>query len=148
MATSRAATVDAYLAELPSERREVVEAVLDTVRRNLPEGYAESMAWGMIGWGIPLARYPDTYNKQPLSYVALAAQKNHYALYMMAAYQDSGQERLLREGFAAAGKKLDMGKSCIRFRRLDDVPLDVIGRAVASVPPDALIASYEASRRT
>ena len=146
MVTSRAATVDAYLDELPDDRRAVVETVLETVRGAMPEGYREEMAFGMIGWVVPLERYPDTYNKQPLSYVSLAAQKNHYALYMMGAYQDSAQERLLREGFAAAGRKLDMGKCCVRFKRLDDLPLDVIARAVASTPPDAHIATYEASR--
>jgi hypothetical protein len=146
MATSKAATVDEYLAELPDDRREVVAAVRDVVRRNLPEGYQESMAFGMIGYGIPLERYPNTYNGQPLSYVALAAQKSYYALYLMGAYQDSAQEKALREAFRAAGKKLDMGKSCVRFRTLDDLPLEAIGRIIASTPPEAHIAHYEAAR--
>ena len=146
MATSKAATVDEYLAELPEDRRAVVSAVRDVVLRNLPEGYQESMAFGMIGYGIPLERYPDTYNGQPLSYAALAAQKNYYALYLLGAYQDSEQERQLREAFQAAGKKLDMGKSCVRFKKLDDLPLDAIGRFIASTPPEAFIAHYEAAR--
>lgn len=147
MVTSRAETVDAYLDALPDERRAVVQAVLDVVRGAMPDGYEEGMAFGMIGWVVPLSRYPATYNKQPLAYVSLAAQKKHYALYMMGASEDSEQERLLREGFAAAGKPLDMGKSCIRFTSLDQLPLDVIARAVASVDPDDHIAAYEASRR-
>jgi uncharacterized protein YdhG (YjbR/CyaY superfamily) len=145
MAGSSAATVEEYLQELPPERREVVSAVRDVVLRNLPEGYRESMSFGMIGWGIPLERYPDTYNKQPLGYAALAAQKNYYALYL-GIYQDPQQEADFREAFAKAGKKLDMGKSCVRFRRLDDLPLDVIGRTIAGTPPEELIRQYEASR--
>ena len=147
MASSSAATVEEYLDELPPERREVVSAVRDVVLRNLPEGYRESMSFGMIGYGIPLERYPDTYNKQPLAYAGLAAQKNHYALYLMCVYQDPQTEAAFREEFARAGKKLDMGKSCVRFRRLDDLPLDVVGRTIAATPPEELIRQYEASRR-
>jgi hypothetical protein len=144
---SSAATVDEYLAELPADRREVVSRVRDEVLRNLPEGYRESVEWGMICYTIPLERYPDTYNKQPLSYAALAAQKNYYALYLTSPYVDEGQGRWLEDEFRKAGKKLDMGKSCLRFKKLDDLPLDVIGRAIASIPPDAFIARYEANRR-
>lgn len=147
MAKSSAATVEEYLAELPEDRRAVVSAVRDVVVRNLPEGYRESLNWGMISYEIPLERYPNTYNKQPLSYAALAAQKNYYALYLTGSYADPEGEGWLRSEFEKAGKKLDMGKSCVRFRRLEDLPLDVIGRAVASTPPEALIARYEASRR-
>lgn len=146
MAGSKAATVEEYLQELPDDRRAVVSAVRDAVLRHLPAGYEESMAFGMIGYGIPLARYPDTYNGQPLSFAAIAAQKNHYALYLVCAYQDPAQEQALREAFAAAGKKLDMGKSCIRFKGLDDLPLEDIGRIIAATPPDAFIARYEAAR--
>ena len=145
MATSKAATVDAYLAELPEDRRAVVSAVRDVVLRNLPEGYRESMAFGMIGYGIPLERYPDTYNRQPLAYAAIAAQKNYYALYLMSAYTGE-QEQAIRDAFEAAGKKLDMGKSCIRFRKLDDLPLEALGRIIAATPPEAYIAQYEAVR--
>jgi len=147
MAISKAATVEQYLAELPEERRDVVSTVREMVLRNLPEGYRETMSFGMIGYGIPLERYPDTYNKQPLAYVGLAAQKNYYALYLMGVYgEDGAPARLLKEGFAKAGKKLDMGKSCVRFKKLEDLPLDVIGRVVASTPPDAFIAQYERAR--
>lgn len=147
MASSSAATPDEYLAELPPERREVVSAVRDVVLRNLPAGYRESMSFGMIGYGIPLERYPDTYNKQPLMYAGLAAQKSHYALYLMCVYQDPQAEAAFREAYARAGKKLDMGKSCVRFRRLDDLPLDVVARTIASTPPEELIRQYEASRK-
>jgi hypothetical protein len=145
MATSKAATVEEYLQELPEDRRAVVSAVRDMVLRTLPDGYQESMAFGMIGYGIPLERYPDTYNKQPLAYAAIAAQKSYYALYLMSAYAGE-QEQALRDAFQAAGKKLDMGKSCIRFKTLDDLPLDALGRIIAATPPDAYIAQYEAAR--
>ncbi|MDQ3698390.1 MAG: DUF1801 domain-containing protein [Gemmatimonadota bacterium] len=147
MVSNPATTVKDYLAALPPERRAVVSAVRDVVRRNLPAGYQETMNWGMISYEIPLERYPTTYNKQPLAYAALAAQKNYYALYLMGAYADPVQDRLLKEEFKRAGKKLDMGKSCLRFRKLEDIPLDVIGRIIASTPPDEMIARYEESRR-
>ena len=146
MATSRATTVQEYLDELPPERRATVSAVREVILRSLPAGYAETMAWGMISYAIPLDRYPATYNKQPLGYAALAAQKTHFALYLMSVDQDSAEDRRLREGFAAAGKRLDFGKSCLRFRSLDDLPLDLIGELIAATPPEAHIARYEASR--
>jgi hypothetical protein len=148
MAQSKAATVDAYLDELPPDRRAVVSTVRDLVRRHLPDGYREGMSFGMIGWGIPLERYPNTYNKQPLGYVALAAQKHYYALYLTCPYMDPADEARLRAAFAAAGKTLDMGKSCVRFRRLDDLPLDALGAIIAETTPEMYIAKYEAARAT
>lgn len=147
MARSTATTVDAYLAELPDDRRAVVSAVRDAVARSMPAGYEERVSWGMISWEIPLARYPDTYNRQPLSYVALAAQKRHYALYLNGPYADPAQARALEEGFAHAGKVLDMGKSCLRFRTLDDLPLQVVTQVIASTPPERYIEIYERSRQ-
>jgi hypothetical protein len=105
------------------------------------------MNWGMISYELPLERYPNTYNGQPLSYAALAAQKNYYTLYLMTAVQNSEQEAFLKGAFKKAGKKFDMGKSCLRFKRLDDLPLDAIARVIASTPPDKFIAQYEAGRR-
>ena len=146
MAASKAATVDQYLAELPPERKEVVSKVRDLVRRNLPKGYTETMNWGMISYEVPLERYPNTYNGQPLSYAALAAQKNYYSLYLMSAYPESEQGKQLADAFKRAGKKLDMGKSCLRFKTLDDLPLDAVARIIASTPPEKLIAQFEAAR--
>ncbi|HEX6750055.1 MAG TPA: DUF1801 domain-containing protein [Longimicrobium sp.] len=147
MARSAAATVDEYLAELPEDRRAAISAVRDVIVRSLPEGYAEGMGYGMIGYTVPLERYPHTYNRQPLVLAGLAAQKNYYALYLMCAYEGSEHGRALRDAFRAAGKKLDMGKSCIRFRSLDDLPLEAIGRIIASLPPDEYIRWYEAARQ-
>jgi uncharacterized protein YdhG (YjbR/CyaY superfamily) len=143
---SDAATVDDYLASLPEDRREAVAAVRDVVNANLPDGYEEAMSFGMIGWGIPLSVYPDTYNKQPLGVVALASQKSHMALYLMGVYTVPGLEDWLRRQYDDRGLKLDMGKSCLRFRRLDQLPLDVIGEVVARVTPKDYIAAYESAR--
>ena len=145
MVSSAATTVTHYLEQLPPERRAVVAAVRDAINAHLPPGYVESMAFGMIAWVVPLSRYPDTYNRQPLGYVALAAQKNNYSLYLNCAYGDAANESSLREAYARAGKKLDMGKSCVRFKTLDDLLLDEITRLIASVPVDAFIAHYEAA---
>ena len=147
MAKSAATTVEEYLAELTTERRAVIEQVRQVILDNLPPGYQESMNWGMISYEVPLARYPKTYNKQPLNYAALAAQKNNYTLYLMCAYNGSIQEGWLKEQFAQAGKKLDMGKSCLHFRKLDDLPMDVIAQAIAMVSVDEFIAQYEQSRQ-
>lgn len=144
MATSKASTVEQYLDELPPERREVVSKVRELVRRNLPTGYNETMSWGMISYGLPLSRYRSTYNGQPLAYLSLAAQKNYYALYLMGAYMDPVQAKQLREAFKREGKKMDMGKSCLRFKTLEDLPLDALARLIASTPPEKLIAQYEA----
>lgn len=146
MVQSKAKTVDAYLIELPEERRAVISAMREVILKNLPEGYAENINWGMLSYEIPLSRYPKTYNRQPLSYVALAAQKNYYSLYLTAVYGNPEKEAFLQEAFLKAGKKLDKGKGCVRFRRLDDLPLDAIGQLIASVSVDQYIAKYESSR--
>jgi uncharacterized protein YdhG (YjbR/CyaY superfamily) len=147
MATSKAATVKEYLEGLPTERRRVVAKVRAVVKKNLPRGYQETMNWGAIAWEIPLTRYPNTYNKQPLCYIGLAAQKNYYALYLMSVYLDPKRLAKLRAGFKEAGKKLDMGKSCVRFKTLGDLPLDTIGEIVASMTPETYITMVEAARK-
>jgi hypothetical protein len=146
MAKSSAATVDEYLAELPEDRRAAISEVREVVLRNLPAGYVERMNWGMICYEIPLERYPKTYNKQPLSYAALASQKNYCAIYLMGVYGEGEQARRFREAFEQAGKKLDMGKSCVLFRRADDLALDAVGDVIASTTPEQYIAIYEKSR--
>ena len=147
MKKTSATTVKEYLDGLPVDQRKVLAEVRKVIRKNLPKGYKERVNWGMISYEIPLAVYPDTYNKEPLCFAMLAAQKNHYGLYLMNVYQDPKQEKTLRDGFAKAGKKLDMGKSCVRFKSLDDLPLDLIGKVVASTPVNEFIARYEANRK-
>lgn len=143
MVSSPAATVADYLAALDPGRRSEVAAVRDLVNARLPSGYVEVMDHGMIGWVIPLADYPDTYNKQPLVYAALAAQKNACSLYLNCVYTSAERSERLRAAWAAAGKKLDMGKSCIRFKRAADLALDVVGDEIAATTPAGFIALYE-----
>lgn len=139
--------VAAYLAKLPPERRAAASAVRAVIRKHLPRGYREGNTYGMISYEVPLSRYPDTYNGQPLCLAGIANQKNYLSLYMMSAYGDPAILAELKAGFKAAGKKLDMGKSCIHFRTADDLPLDVIGRIIARVPVDTYVAAAEAAKR-
>ncbi len=114
---------------------------------NLAPGFEEIMDFGMIAYVIPLSRHPKTYNKKSLMYAALASQKNHMAVYLMCLYSDGRAEDWFTDAYAKTGKKLDMGKSCVRFKRLDDLPLDIVGQAVARMTPDDFIASYERAKR-
>jgi hypothetical protein len=143
---TKATSIEEYLQALPKERRAVVAAVRKVIVKHLPKGYREIFGYGMLTYAVPLEEYPDTHNGQPLCYAALAAQKNHYAVYLMCTYNPKLQ-KLLEDGFKKADKKLDMGKSCIRFRKLEDLPLDVIGKAIASVPKKKWIEIYEESRK-
>jgi uncharacterized protein YdhG (YjbR/CyaY superfamily) len=143
MVTSKAKTVADYMAELPADRRKTISTVRAVVRKSLPKGYKETVGYGMICYSVPLSVYPDTYNGQPLCYAALAAQKHYCALYLMNVYGDGATAKAFRDGFKKAGKKLDMGKSCVRFKTADDLPLDVIGRTIAATPVKAFLAKYE-----
>jgi hypothetical protein len=146
MASSTADSVDEYLDELPPERRDALSAVRDVILRNLPDGYEEGIGFGMLEYRVPLNRYPETYNGKPLSYVALANQKNYMSLYLMGVYGDSEQESWFRSSYRASGKKLDMGRSCVRFRQLEDLPLELVGEAVARTGVDDYIVMYERAR--
>lgn len=131
MVSTTTTTPSDYLASLPQDRREVISAVRELILRNLPEGYQETINWGMLSYEVPLETYPDTYNKKPLSYIGLAAQKNYNALYLMSAYQNPADYQELMDAFARMGVKPDMGKSCIRFKKLDQLPLETISRLIA-----------------
>lgn len=147
MPQAKATMVQEYLDGLPAEKKEVISAVRQFIREHLPKGYEEAVGYGGITYSIPLQQYPNTYNKQPLCYLALAAQKNYCTLYLMSAYAHAPHEKALKEGFKAAGKKLDMGKSCLHFRAVDDLALEVIAPLIASIPPDKWIRIYEDSRK-
>lgn len=147
MVSSKAHTVDDYLGELSDDRRDAIAEVRDVILENLPDGYAETMNWGMISYEVPLERYPDTYNGQPLGYAALASQKNYMAVYLNSVYGDDETEEWFRREYEATGKKLDMGKSCVRFKSLDQLPLELIGQVIAGTSVDDLIEAYERSRR-
>lgn len=152
---SKAKTVEAYLAELPADRRAAIAAIRDVVRKNLSPEIQECMGYGMIGWSVPHSVFPAGYHcdpKQPLPYAALAGQKDYISLYMMGFYvgcvpgQDSPDLKWFREAWAKSGKKpIDMGRSCIRVKRLEDLPLDVIGEAIRRVPAKVYIQRYEAA---
>lgn len=137
---SDATTVEEYLSELPEDRRAAISAVRDVVLEHLPQGYEEAMNWGMIAYQVPLETCPDTYNGQPLLYAALASQKNHMAIYLSAIYaSDDDRRESFEEAYRATGKRYDVGKSCVRFRTLDDLPLALIGETVGAVPVAAFI---------
>lgn len=121
-------------------------ALRQLILRRLPAGFEEGMEYGMISYVVPLSRYPETYNGKPLMLAALASQKQYMALYLMSVYGDAETERWFAEGFRRAGKRLDMGKSCVRFRALEALPLDVIGEAIARVSVAEYIAGYERVR--
>jgi len=135
-----------YLASLEGERGDAVRAVFETVHRAMPEGYELISFRGAPLWTIPLSTYPTTYNKQPLSNVSIIAQKNYNSLYLMGLYSDSVEDAEFRREWAETGLKLDMGKSCLRFRTVADVDLEIISRTIASTPVDRFIAIYERSR--
>ena len=145
---SEATTVEDYLAGLPEDRRAAVSAVRDVINDHLPVGYVEQLDWGMISWVVPLETKPDTYNGKPLCYASLASQKRHMAVYLMGLYSDGPELAWLRQQYADRGLKLDMGKSCLRFKELDEVPLDVLGEAIGMIPVEEFIARYETSRGT
>ena len=140
---SEATTAEQYLAGLPDDRREAIEAVRTVILHNLPVGYEETMNWGMITYQIPLETYPDTYNKQPLMFAALASQKNYMAVYLTGIYVSDEARDEFEKAYRATGKRFDVGKSCVRFRKLDDLPLDLIGQTIAAVPMERLIARVE-----
>ncbi len=146
MVSSTAKSPDEYIAALPPERREAISAVREVVRRNLPHGFEEGMEFGVITWYVPLERFPDTYNGHPLGLVALASQKQYMALYLNTVYGDPQLADWFRARYAESGKRLDMGKSCVRFRSLDDLPLDVIGETIGKVPLDRFVSHYQAAR--
>ena len=145
--TSKAASVEEYLAQIPEERRSELNKVREVILKNLPEGYAECVQYGMLGYVVPHSIYPAGYHcdpKQALQYAALGNQKNYMSLYLMSVYGDMATREWFEKAYAESGKKLDMGKACVRFKKADDLPLDVIGQLIARVPVEKYVASVEA----
>jgi len=136
---SESTTVADYLAKLPPDRRQSIEQVREIILKNLPEGYEEVMNWGMITYQVPLEIYPDTYNKKPLMYAALANQKNHMAVYLTGIYMDEKLNQEFRDSYKKTGKRYDIGKSCVRFRKLDDLPLPLIGESIKAMEMDEFV---------
>lgn len=157
---SKATTVSQYLKELPEDRRAAISAVRDVILKNLDKDYAEGMSYGMIGYYVPHSVYPPGYHcnpTMPLPFAGLASQKNHMSLYLMSVYcncedgEPTGSEpadahsRWFQDAWLATGRKLDMGKCCIRFKRLEQVALDVVGEAIRRVPAKKFIEHYESA---
>ena len=142
---SNAETIDQYLAELPADRRTAVEAVREVILENLPIGYEEVINWGMITYQVPLSVYPDTYNKKPLMYAALASQKNHMVVYLMGIYMQEEYRKRFEIAYKATGRRFDAGKSCVRFRKLDDLPLELIAENIAAISMEEFVAGAKSA---
>ncbi|MEM6673024.1 MAG: DUF1801 domain-containing protein [Planctomycetota bacterium] len=145
---SKATTVKQYLAELPPERRKALEAVRRVLRARLDPRVKEGMQYGMIGYSVPHSVYPDGYHcnpDEPLPFLSLASQKNHMSLNLFCIYGNEAESQRFQDEWRATGKKLDMGKACVRFKKLEDVPLEVVGDTVARMDVDEFIEHYEAT---
>lgn len=140
------ASVAEYLKALPPERRAVVAATRKLVTKHLPKGYVERQNGGFISYEIPLADYPATHNRQPLCYIGMAAQKNHYALYLVGCYMSDTQRGRLETAYKASGRRIDMGKSCLRYSTYEELPEKVLGELIAEMAPAQFIAMYEKAR--
>ena len=147
MPPSKPSTPAEYLAALPEDRREMIEAVRKVINKNLAKGFEEGMQYGMIGWFVPHSLYPDGYHcdaKQPVPYVSLASQKNNISIYLFCLYCDPARVEKFTKAWKATGKKLDMGKSCVRVKKLEDLPLSVIGDALKGYTVEKVLAQYTA----
>ena len=143
---SQAKTVAEYLAELPADRRAELEKVRKVILDNLDKDYEEAMAYGMIGYAVPHRVYPAGYHcdpKQPLSFAGLASQKGHMSMYLMCVYGNEEQRAWFERAWKKSGKKLDMGKACLRFKKVEDLAMDVIGEAIRRIPAKKYVAAYE-----
>ena len=144
---SKANSVEQYLNELPEDRKESLSIVREAIVKNLPTGYVEVMNWGMITYEVPLETFPDTYNGKPLMYVALASQKNHMSVYLMGCYMSPEIRNKFENAYKQSGKKFDAGKSCIRFKKEEDLPLELIGKTIGSMSVEQFIENYLLSRK-
>ncbi len=140
---SEAKTIEQYLSEIPEDRRKAIKEIRKTILANLPKGYEEALNWGMITYQVPLEIYPDTYNQKPLMYAALANQKNHMAVYLTGIYMDDELNQDFEKKYKETGKRYDVGKSCVRFRKLDDLPLELIGESIGAIGMDEFIKRTE-----
>lgn len=148
MVHSKATSVAKYLKELPEDRREAIAAIRTVVLANIDSDIEEIMSYGMIGYHVSLDAYPDGYHcnpKMPLPYVSIASQKNHMAIYMLGLYMDPDDAKWFAKAWKATGKRFEMGKSCVRFKKLEDVPLEVLAEAIKRMPSKRYIATYEAN---
>ena len=143
MSDSKKESIEEYISSLPTDKHETINQMRALIIAALPSGYEEQIRWGMLSYEVPLDIYPNTYNRQPLLYAALAANKSYYSLYLMSIYQDANLFNRIREAFTSVGNKMNMGKSCLRFKQTADLPLEAIKQVIAAVPLDEFIARYE-----
>lgn len=148
MFDGKSKTVAQFLDALPADRREGADDVLKLVRKNVPKGYEEAMSLGMVTWSVPLAVLPDTYNGQALWYTAFAATKAGFSLYPMSVYGNKERETSFAAAYKKAGKKLDMGKACLRFKTMDDLLIPAVAGEIKSLPMKKYIEMYRAVRKT
>ena len=139
-------TVNQWLASVPAERKDAILAVRGAINASLPQGYEETVDWGMLAWVVPLATLPNTHNGHPLTLAALGAHTKLMTLYLMTVYSDPKVRREFQIAYKKTGKKLDMGGCCVHFKKLDDLPLDVVGDTIARVAVDEYVERYETSR--
>ena len=144
---SKANSVEQYLNEFPEDRKESLSKVRETIIENLPTGYDEVMNWGMITYEVPLEIFPDTYNGKPLMYAALASQKNHMSVYLMGCYMSPDIRKKFENAYKQSGKKFDAGKSCIRFKKVEDLPLELIGKTIGLMSVEQFIKNYLSTRK-
>lgn len=144
---SKANSVEQYLNDLPEDRKESLSIVREAIVKNLPTGYVEVMNWGMITYEVPLETFPDTYNGKPLMYVALASQKNHMSVYLMGCYMSPDIRKKFENAYKQSGKKFDAGKSCIRFKKVEDLPLELIGKTIGLMSVEQFIKNYLSTRK-
>lgn len=144
---SKATTPDAYIAEIPEDRQKAFNKLRSVIKKNLPKGFKEGMGYGMMGWSVPHSIYPAGYHcdpKQALPFMSIASQKNFIAVYHMGVYADP---KLLKwfttEHAKVSPKRLDMGKSCMRYKKPEDIPFDLIGELASKITPLQWIAVYE-----
>jgi len=144
---SKAATVDDYLKEIPEERQAAMKKLRAVIKKNIPKGFKESMGYGMMGYSVPHSKYPAGYHcnpADPLPFMGIASQKNFIAIYHMGIYADPRLLKWFTDAHAKTSpKKLDMGKSCIRYKKMEDIPFDLIGDLASKMTPDDWIALYE-----
>jgi hypothetical protein len=143
------ASASAYLASLPPERRQAISTLRSLIKKHLPKGYVETTQYGMICYVVPLTTYPDGYLGKPdvpLPYICLASHKNHLAVYLMSVYGDAKLSQWFTTAWKKTGKKLDMGKSCLRFKAVDDLALDVLGEAIGRVSVKDYVTLYASKR--
>lgn len=147
MVSSKAISVTQYIEELSDDRKEIIKKIRAIINKNLPAGYKEVMEYGMICYVIPLSKYPDTYNKKPLVYCALASQKQYVSLYLSCVYVDKKTRKEFEDRYKQSGKKLNAGASCVRFRTLEEIPFDVVKKAIKKFSLKKFIEIYETSRK-